>query len=287
MRHSLLAKRFWVDDPKRFRLASYDPAEVAGFEKDEAENLALAHTRRMPDLQERLYAEHSWSLLIILQGIDAAGKDSAIKHVMAGLNPQGCIVHPFKAPTAEELDHDFLWRAVKRLPPRGDIGIFNRSYYEEVLAVRVHQELLRPQRLPPKLIGRRIWKERFEDINAFERHLLRNGTILIKFHLRISKGEQKRRLLARLDDPTKRWKASMADVAGRTLWTRYMTAYEDMIRNTSTPEAPWYVVPADHKWFARLVMATVMVDVLHELHLQFPKINPASVQQIRKALETD
>jgi PPK2 family polyphosphate:nucleotide phosphotransferase len=287
MRHSLLVKRFRVDDLKRFRLALYDPADVAGFEKDEGGNLALAHIRRIADLQKRLYAAHNWSLLIILQGIDAAGKDSAIKHVMAGLNPQGCIVHPFKVPTADELDHDFLWRAVRRLPPRGDIGIFNRSYYEEVLTVRVHRELLKAQRLPPELTSRRIWKERFDDINAFERHLLRNGTVLLKFHLRISKREQKHRLLARLDDPTKRWKASMADVADRKLWGCYMTAYEDMIRNTSTREAPWYVVPADHKWFARLVMATVMVDVLDHLHLQFPKINPASLLQIRKALETN
>jgi PPK2 family polyphosphate:nucleotide phosphotransferase len=288
MTYRPLIKRFRIDDPKRFKLAAYEPVETVGFKKDAAERIALAQTQRMTELQQRLYAEHTWSLLIILQGVDAAGKDSAIKRVMAGLNPQGCIVHPFKVPTAEELDHDFLWRAAKRLPPRGDIGIFNRSYYEEVLVVRVHRELLRAQRLPPELISRRIWNERFADINAFERHLLHSGTVLIKFHLRISKDEQKRRLLARLSDPSKRWKASMADVAERALWPHYMTAYEDAIRNTSTPQAPWYVVPADHKWFARMLMAIVIVDVLHRLHLDYPKLDRAGARQLermRKALQ--
>jgi PPK2 family polyphosphate:nucleotide phosphotransferase len=288
MTYRPLVKRFRIDDPKRFKLAAYDPAETVGFEKDAGERIALAQTQRMTELQQRLYAEHTWSLLIILQGVDAAGKDSAIKRVMAGLNPQGCIVHPFKVPTAEEFDHDFLWRAAKRLPPRGDIGIFNRSYYEEILVVRVHQELLRAQRLPPKLISRRIWNERFADINAFERHLLRSGTVLIKFHLRISKDEQKRRLLARLSDPSKLWKASMADVAERALWPHYMTAYEDAIRNTSTPQAPWYVVPADHKWFARMLVAIVIVDVLDRLHLDYPKPDRAGARQLermRKALQ--
>lgn len=287
MTYRPLIKRFRIDDPKRFKIAVYDPAETVGFEKDAAELIALAQTQRMTELQQRLYARHTWSLLIILQGVDAAGKDSAIKRVMAGLNPQGCIVHSFKVPTAEEFDHDFLWRAATRLPACGDIGIFNRSYYEEVLVVRVHQELLRAQRLPPELISRRIWNERFGDINAFERHLLRSGTVLIKIHLRISKNEQKRRLLARLNDPSKIWKASMADVAERALWPRYMTAYEDMIRNTSTPQAPWYVVPADHKWFARMLMAIVIVGVLDRLHLDYPKLDRAGTRQIecmRKAL---
>ena len=241
-------------------------------------------------MQERLYAENSWALLIILQGIDAAGKDGAIKHVMAGLNPQGCIVHPFKAPTADELDHDFLWRAAARLPPRGDIAIFNRSYYEEVLVVRVHDDLLEKQRLPTKLVTKQIWKQRFADINDFERHLVRNGTVVIKFHLRISKEEQKRRLLARLDEPAKRWKFSMGDLAERKLWDRYMDAYEDMIRNTSTAEAPWYVVPADNKWFARLVMSTVIVDVLDRLDLEYPKFNGRALRgmkRMRKALEAE
>jgi PPK2 family polyphosphate:nucleotide phosphotransferase len=208
---------------------------------------------------------------------------------MAGLNPQGCVVHPFKVPTIEELDHDFLWRAAARLPPRGDIGIFNRSYYEEVLVVRVHDDLLEKQRLPANLVTKRIWKQRFGDINAFERHLVRNGTVVIKFHLRISKEEQQRRLLARLDEPAKRWKFSMADLAERKLWDRYMDAYEDMIRGTSTADAPWYVLPADNKWFA-LVMSTVIIDVLDRLDLEFPKFDPSALRdmkRMRKALETE
>jgi PPK2 family polyphosphate:nucleotide phosphotransferase len=281
LRYRHLIERFRIEDPKRFNLTDYDPAETAGFERGAAENTMLAHCERMTDLQQRLYAEHSWALLIILQGVDAAGKDSAIKRVMAGLNPQGCVVHPFKVPTAEELDHDYLWRAVGRLPRRGDIGIFNRSYYEEVLVVRVHQELLKTQKLPPKLVTRKIWQERFADINAFERHLLRNGTAIIKFHLRISKKEQKRRLLARLNDPSKVWKASMADIAERNLWPKHMAAYEDAIRNTSTPEAPWHVIPADHKWFARLVIAIVIVSALERLHVDFPRLDQKRLRQIK------
>jgi PPK2 family polyphosphate:nucleotide phosphotransferase len=288
LRYRHLIERFRIKDPKRFNLTDYDPGETAGFERGAAESAMLAHCERMTDLQQRLYAEHSWALLIILQGVDAAGKDSAIKRVMSGLNPQGCIVHPFKVPTAEELDHDYLWRAARRLPPRGDIGIFNRSYYEEVLVVRVHQELLKTQRLPPKLVTQKIWQERFADINAFERHLLRNGTAIIKFHLRISKKEQKRRLLARLNDPSKVWKASMADIAERNLWPKHMAAYEDAIRNTSTPEAPWHVIPADHKWFARLVIAIVIVSALERLHVDFPRLDQERLRQVkcmRKALQ--
>ena len=290
MNHVKLAKRFRVEKPGRFRLRDFDADETAGFTKDRAEAILAKHAPRLADLQERLYAENSWAVLIILQGIDAAGKDGAIKHVMSGLNPQGCIVHPFKTPTADELDHDFLWRAAARLPPRGDIAIFNRSYYEEVLVVRVHDDLVEKQRLPPELVGKRIWKERFADINAFERHLVRNGTVVIKFHLRISKAEQKRRLLARLDEPAKRWKFSMADVAERKLWGRYMDAYEDMIRTTSSTDAPWYVVPADNKWFARLAVSTVIVDVLDGLDLQYPKFDrPAlrDMKRMRKALEAE
>ncbi|HEY1978539.1 MAG TPA: PPK2 family polyphosphate kinase [Xanthobacteraceae bacterium] len=289
MKYGPLIKRFRIVNPKRFNLADHDPCETAGFEKEEAESIAVAHTQRMTDLQQRLYAGHDWALLIILQGVDAAGKDSAIKRVMAGLNPQGGVVHPFKVPTAEELDHDFLWRAVKRLPARGNIGIFNRSYYEEVLVARVHQELLRAQKLPPELITRHIWEERFADINAFERHLRRNGTVVIKFHLHISKNEQRRRLLERLNDPSKFWKADMADVTERKLWSRYMAAYEDMIRNTSAAQAPWYLLPADHKWFARTLMAIIIVDVLDRLHLDFPKLDRAGMRQLqrmRKALQT-
>lgn len=283
-----LVERFRIDEPERFRLADHNPAETAGFEKGEAKELARAQSERMTHLQQRLYAAHSWALLIVLQGVDAAGKDSAIKRVMAGLNPQGCIVHPFKEPTSEELDHDFLWRAAKRLPPRGDIGIFNRSHYEEVLVVRVHRELLAAQRLPPALVTRRIWDERFSDINAFERHLVRNGTAVLKFHLRISNEEQKRRLMARLKNPSKSWKASMVDVEDRRLWPQYMTAYEDMIRHTSTPQAPWYVLPADHKWFVRMVMAMAIVDALERLHVDFPKPDRArlrELQRIRRALQ--
>jgi PPK2 family polyphosphate:nucleotide phosphotransferase len=290
MNHVKLPKRFRVEKPERFRLRDLDPAETVGFTKEAAKKILAKHASRLADLQERLYVENSWALLIILQGVDAAGKDSAIKHVMAGLNPQGCVVHPFKAPTIEELDHDYLWRAAVRLPPRGDIGIFNRSYYEEVLVVRVHDDLLEKQRLPAKLVTKRIWMERFEDINAFERRLVRNGTVVVKFHLRISKEEQKRRLLARLDEPAKRWKFSMADLAERKLWDRYMDAYEDMIRNTSTLENPWYVLPADNKWFARLVMSTVIIDVLDRLDLEFPKFDrPAlrEMKRMRKTLEAE
>jgi PPK2 family polyphosphate:nucleotide phosphotransferase len=282
-----LIKQFRVDEPKRFHLADHNPAETAGFEKVEAKKLARAQIERMTDLQQRLYAAHTWALLIVLQGVDAAGKDSAIKHVMAGLNPQGCIVHPFKEPNSEELDHDFLWRAAKRLPPRGNIGIFNRSHYEEVLVVRVHRELLAAQRLPPALISRRIWDERFSDINAFEQHLVRNGTAVLKFHLHVSKEEQKKRLMARLKDPTKSWKATMTDVADRELWPQYMTAYEEMIRHTSTPQALWYVLPADHKWFVRMLMAMAIVDALERLHVDFPRPDRArlrEIQRMRRAL---
>jgi len=290
MKQSKLIKRFRVDRPKSFRLADFDPADTAGFKKTEAKRIVKAHAERLGDLQERLYAEDRWALLIILQGVDAAGKDGVIKHVMAELDPQGCAVHPFKVPTSEELEHDFLWRVVKRLPCRGDIAIFNRSHYEDVLVVRVHEDLLEKRRLPPALVTGRIWQERFEDINAFERHLTRSGTVVVKFHLRISKEEQKRRLLARLDEPAKRWKFSADDVAERKLWDRHMDAYEDMIRNTSTPEAPWYMVPADHKWFARLVVATVLVDVLDRLDLKYPTFDAAALgkmKQIRKTLKAD
>jgi PPK2 family polyphosphate:nucleotide phosphotransferase len=290
MKISKLPARFRIDKPGRFRLGEFDPAETAGFSKADAKKIVADHNERLTDLQERLYAEDSWAVLIILQGIDAAGKDGAIKHVMAGLNPQGCIVHPFKAPTADELDHDFLWRAVTRLPPRGDIGIFNRSYYEEVLVVRVHDDLLGKQRLPTSLVGKNIWKERFEDINAFEHHLVRSGTVVIKFHLRISQEEQKRRLIARLDEPAKRWKFSEQDLAERKLWDRYMSAYEDMIRHTSTSVAPWYVVPADNKWFARLVMSTVIVGILDSLDLEYPEFDKDALRQMkrmRRALEAE
>ena len=288
MKPRALIKRFRIDNPRQFRLADHDPAETAGFDKGGAEKLAAAQTERLTDLQQRLYAEHTWALLVILQGIDAAGKDSAIRRVTAGLNPQGCIVHPFRQPTDAELDHSFLWRAVQRLPPRGDIGIFNRSYYEDVVTVRVHRGLRDAERLPSKLITPRIWQERFDDINAFERHLLRNGTAVLKFYLNISKDEQKQRLMARLDEPNKFWKASMSDVADRRLWPRHMAAYQEMIRHTSTPEAPWHIVPADHKWFARAVITTAIADALERLRVDFPKPDRSrlrELKQIRKALK--
>jgi PPK2 family polyphosphate:nucleotide phosphotransferase len=290
MKPASLRKRFMVESPGRFRIADFDPAETAGWKKEAAKEAATELTERLSDLHQRLYAGDSWSLLVILQGVDAAGKDSAIRRAMAGLNPLGCVVHPFKTPSAEELDHDYLWRVAARLPARGAVAIFNRSHYEEVLVVRVHGELLAKQKLPPKLVTGRIWKERFEDINAFERHLVRNGTAVLKFHLRISKEEQKRRLLERLDEPAKRWKFSMDDIAERKLWDRYMGAYEDMIQHTGTLEAPWYVVPGDHKWFARLVITTVMVETLERLDLEYPKADRAALremQRIRKALEAE
>jgi PPK2 family polyphosphate:nucleotide phosphotransferase len=235
------------------------------------------------DLQERLYAQDSWSLLIVIQAMDAAGKDSTIEHVMSGVNPQGCQVHSFKQPSSEELDHDFLWRCATRLPERGRIGIFNRSYYEEVLVVRVHPELLAAQRLPPPVVSRRIWKERFQDINAFERHLHRSGVAVLKFFLHVSKDAQRDRFLARMDTPAKNWKFSAGDVREREHWHEYMAAYEDMIRHTATPHAPWYVVPADHKWFTRLVVADAVSETLKRLDLHFPAMSPGKRKELDAA----
>jgi PPK2 family polyphosphate:nucleotide phosphotransferase len=279
MKSAKLIEPFRIDKPKHFRLADHDPADTRGLDidKQEAKSILADDIQRLAELQELLYAHHRWAVLAIFQAMDAGGKDGAIKHVMTGINPQGCEVHAFKAPSVEELDHDFLWRATTRLPRRGHIGIFNRSYYEEVLVVRVRPELLRREKLPEKSAGK-IWKQRFKGIVDFERHLVRNGTLVLKFHLRISKDEQKRRFLQRLDTPAKRWKFSMDDVADRKRWDRYMDAYEDMIRQTSTPEAPWYVVPADHKWFARLVVAAALVDALDRLDLRFPKVGRAQLR---------
>jgi PPK2 family polyphosphate:nucleotide phosphotransferase len=279
-----LAKRFRVDRPDKFRLAAVDPADCAGFdmEKDQAKAVLGDGIKRLSDLQERLYAQDRWAVLAIFQAMDAAGKDGAIKHVMSGINPQGVQVTSFKAPSAQELDHDFMWRCVVHLPERGRIGIFNRSYYEEVLVVRVHRELLERQKLPRELVTKRIWQERFDDIAAFERYLARNGTAILKFFLHISKEEQRRRFLDRLDDPGKRWKFSMGDVAERKLWNRYMEAYEDMIRHTSTPEAPWYVIPADDKWFARLMVGAAVIGTMEKLDLQFPKVEGAALREMMK-----
>ncbi len=284
--------RYRVDHPARFRLADHDPADTGGLklDKSHARDLLEQNAKLLGDLQERLYAEDKWAVLVVLQGMDTAGKDGVIKHVMDHVNPQGCIVHPFKAPTSDELEHDFLWRAALRLPERGRIGIFNRSHYEEVLVVRVHPDLLARQKLPPKLVGKDVWKQRFKSIRAFERHLARNGTLVLKFFLHISKAEQRQRLLARLDEPAKRWKFNAGDIAERKLWGKYMAAYEDMIRNTSRAEAPWHIVPADSKPFARLVVARAMVDALSRLDLGYPKVDAAALTEmktIRKALQEE
>jgi PPK2 family polyphosphate:nucleotide phosphotransferase len=283
-------EHFRVDAPDRFRLASVDCADTGDIDKDAAGAILADDVRRLGDLQERLFANNQWALLIVLQGMDAAGKDGVVAHVMSGVNPQGCDVHSFKAPSAEELDHDFLWRTTTRLPERGHIGIFNRSYYEDVLVVRVHPELLERQKVSRTLIGKHIWQERFQDIRAFERHLARSGVLVLKFFLHVSKEEQRRRLLDRLEEPAKRWKFSMDDVAERKRWDDYMAAYQDMIRATSRPTAPWYVVPADHKWFTRLVVAAAVIKALESLDLSFPKVGAATLTEMRKvraALEAE
>ena len=280
-----IARRFRIDKPDKFRLSKHDPAECCGLtvDKKEAQAMLAGGIERLAELQQRLYANDRWSVLIVLQAMDAAGKDSIIKHVMSGINPQGCEVHSFKQPSAEELQHDFLWRVAQRLPTNGRIGIFNRSHYEEVLTVRVHKELLASQKLPKRLVGKDIWQQRFDDIRAFERHLARNGTLILKFFLNVSKDEQRRRFLSRIDEPAKRWKFSMSDVAERKLWDEYMHAYDDLIRQTSRPEAPWFVVPADNKWFTRLVVVGAMVQELGALDLDFPKVEGKVLKELRKA----
>jgi PPK2 family polyphosphate:nucleotide phosphotransferase len=284
-----LAKQFRIDSGKKFRIKDHDPASTAHLRsKEHAKEMLEESILRMAELQNRLYAQDQWSLLLIFQALDAAGKDGAIKHVMSGLNPQGCQVYSFKVPSSEELDHDYLWRNTTRLPARGHIGIFNRSYYEEVLVVRVHPEVLRRERVPPSLINKQIWKERFEDIHAFERYLARNGTLVRKFFLNVSKKEQKRRFLERLDEPEKNWKFSAADIHEREYWDDYMSAYEDAIQHTACRHAPWYVVPADNKWFTRMVIASAVVETLDELRLHYPEVPPAKraeLRSARKALE--
>ena len=282
---SSLTKRFRIDNPAKFRLSDYDPDDSERLTKDKSEAKAMLAegVQQLVGLQEKLYADDRWSVLIILQAMDAAGKDSVVEHVMSGLNPQGVQVHSFKQPSAEELDHDFLWRAAQRLPERGRIGIFNRSYYEEVLVVRVHPELFERQKLPKPLVGKDIWKQRFDDICAFERHLARNGTRIVKFFLHVSKEEQRKRFLDRIDQPAKRWKFSMGDVEERKFWDKYQQAYEDMIRHTSQPEAPWFVVPADHKWFTRMVVAGALVQELQALDLNFPRIEGRALKELQEA----
>ena len=285
--HSRLSERYRVDRGERFRLKSIDPDDRAGLESEDraAETLSRSGAR-LTELQDMLYAQGKWALLLIFQAMDAAGKDGTIKHVMSGVNPQGCQVTSFKAPSVEELEHDYLWRAARNLPASGDIGIFNRSYYEEVLVVRVHPELLQKQKIPADLVTKDLWKQRFKDIRAFERHLTLNGVVIRKFFLHVSKAEQKRRFLARLDEPEKNWKFSPADIAERAHWKEYMQAYEDMIRHTSTPESPWYVVPADHKWFTRVVVAEAVVRALEGLDLAYPNVDAARLKQLAAARRT-
>jgi PPK2 family polyphosphate:nucleotide phosphotransferase len=284
-------KKYRVESGRSFKLRRFDPADTDGFEsKEKAEKRLQNGLRELCRLQEVLYAQDSHALLLIFQAMDAAGKDSTIKHVMSGLNPQGCEVHSFKAPSTEELDHDFLWRTTQRLPARGDIGVFNRSYYEEVLVVRVHRGILDAQKLPAGLVTKKIWDERYEDIRAYERYLTRQGTVIRKFFLHVSKDEQRRRFLDRLDQREKNWKFSARDVAEREHWGEYQKAYEDAIAATSTRESPWYVVPADHKWFTRMVVADVIVETLRDLHLRFPTLTPAQKVELaaaRKRLEKD
>jgi len=280
-----LVKPFRVTDD-RFRLKNVDPSNTKQFTSEdkprEKEALAMGITL-MAELQDKLYAQDRWAVLLMFQAMDAAGKDGAIKHVMSGVNPQGCQVFSFKSPTSEELNHDYLWRCLKCLPERGRIGIFNRSYYEETLVVRVHPEILANQRLPPALVTKDIWKERFQDIRGFERYLARNGVAILKFFLHVSKEEQKKRFLERIEEPEKNWKFSESDVKEREHWDDYMEAYEDMIRNTATKAAPWYVVPADNKWFARIVVAAAVIDALDSLDLKYPKADDRKLKELAAA----
>ena len=283
--HDKFASPYRVRNGRKFRLRDIDPGETTPLDpsfKAEAPQLLRKGVDRLRELQERLYAQDTWGVLVIIQAMDAAGKDGVIEHVMSGVNPQGCQVFSFKAPSAEELDHDFMWRTSRCLPERGRIGIFNRSYYEEVLIVRVHPEILDRQRLPPAA-RKDIWDGRYEDINAFERYLTRNGYAVLKFFLHVSKQEQKQRFLSRLDDPNKNWKFSLTDARERAYWKDYLSAYEDMIRATSTDYAPWHVVPADRKWFTRLVVVAALVDALEDLALKFPKVDAAKRKELAAA----
>jgi PPK2 family polyphosphate:nucleotide phosphotransferase len=281
-----LLEPFRVTAGARFRLKDVDPDDTLGLEselKDEASALLRLGVERLADMQEKLYAQDRWAVLLIFQAMDAAGKDSTIKHVMSGVNPQGVQVYSFKQPSHEDLDHDFLWRCLRLLPERGRIGIFNRSYYEEVLVVRVHRALLEAQKLPPSLVTKKIWDQRFEDIRGIERHLDRNGTIVLKFFLHVSKKEQRKRFLERIDKPEKNWKFALTDVEERRYWKHYMHAYEDAIRHTATKRAPWFVVPADHKWFTRLVVSAAVVHALDELRAAFPTVDAKRRAELRAA----
>ncbi len=278
---SRLAEPFCVTKGEKFRLKDWDPAATTGVKnKQHAQNILDAREGVLSRLQEKLYAQDRWAVLVVLQALDAAGKDGVIKHVMSGVNPQGCDVHAFKSPSNEELNHDYLWRTQKCIPERGKIGIFNRSYYEEVLVVRVHPTLLRAERLPDELITKHIWDQRYEDINAYEEYLTRNGVMILKFFLHVSKEEQKKRFLERLEDPKKNWKFAMADVSERGFWKDYQEAYEEMIQNTAAKHAPWFVVPADNKWFTRLIVASAIIQALDELHLSFPEVAKARKKEL-------
>jgi PPK2 family polyphosphate:nucleotide phosphotransferase len=281
-----IAERFRITKGENFRLKDYDPADTNGMkDKEKALKTLENGVTLLSHFQEKLYAQDRWAALMIFQAMDAAGKDGAIKHVMSGINPQGCSVTAFKTPSHEELAHGYLWRAHKAVPERGKIGIFNRSYYEEVLVVRVHPNLLNAQQLPKELIGKDLWEKRYEDINNFERYLTRNGMVLLKFFLHVSKKEQKRRFLERLEMPEKNWKFSMADVAERGYWKDYQAAYEEMIQKTATKYAPWYAIPADNKWFTRLAVAAATIGALHSLNLQFPEVDKEKKKELAKVRE--
>ena len=282
-----IAKEFRVTKGKNFRLKDVDPNDTLQFTKEahkaRAKEALATGIQALAELQDKLYAQDRWAVLLIFQAMDAAGKDGAIKHVMSGVNPQGCEVYGFKSPSAEDLDHDYLWRCMKVLPNRGHIGIFNRSYYEEMLVVRVHPEFLAKQKLPPELVTKKIWKERAEDIRNFEQYLSRNGVVIRKFFLHVSKKEQQRRFLERIDDPLKNWKFSSNDAAERDYWDDYMKAYEEMIQTTATSYAPWYVVPADNKWFTRVVVAGVVIETLADLDLAYPKVGKEKLADLAVA----
>ena len=281
---SKLSKPYRIEDGKKFRLKDFDPNDTHDLKSEEyAKELLEKGIQHMAELQDKLYAQDAWAVLLIIQAMDAAGKDGVIKHVMSGLNPQGCQVYSFKAPTPQELDHDYLWRTNICIPERGRIGIFNRSYYEEVLVVRVHPEILKKQKLPAQLVTGKIWEHRYEDICCFEKYLSRNGIVVRKFFLNLSRKEQKKRFLARLDHPEKNWKFSTADLAERGRWDDYMDAYQEMIRNTATEHAPWYVIPADNKWFTRLAVAAAVVDTMEGLDLAYPEVDAEMQQRLKAA----
>ncbi|MEO7318377.1 MAG: polyphosphate kinase 2 family protein [Chthoniobacteraceae bacterium] len=284
-----LAKPYRITDGKKFHLKDCDPADTGDLksaEKPRAQEMLKVGVQTLAELQDVLYAQDRWSVLLVFQAMDAAGKDSTIKHVMSGVNPQGCQVTSFKVPTSDDLDHDFLWRCMKQLPERGRIGIFNRSYYEETLVVRVHPEFLAGQKLPPECVTKHIWHERFQDIRAFEHYLARNGTIILKFFLHVSRDEQKKRFLERIEQPEKNWKFSANDTKERAHWDDYMKAYEETIRKTATEDSPWFVVPADNKWFTRIVVASAIIDALAALDLKYPRLTAAQRAELSKAQET-